>query len=226
VAGTLSKLPWYGQVGAFLALSAAGLAAFFYLYARPMQGEIAQRQRKLDALQADIRKGQAIERRLPQFRADVATLEARLDTLRNVLPEEKDMADLLRRLQTLAVRSNLTIRRFKPSPTMVTKELHAELPITLQLDGSYNNLGMFFDRVSKFPRIIHMGAVDIKAKDRQEPNSTITADCVATTFILLENKPPAAPAGQKTPGTPAGAKPPAKPPGRAAPAAAPGGVHS
>ena len=135
MAGTLSKLPWYGQVGAFVGLSVAGLAAFFYLYASPMQIEMAQRQKKLDALQVDIRKGQAIARRLPQFRAEVAELEARLETLKNVLPEEKDMADLLRRLQTLAVRSNLTIRHFKPSPTLVVKELHAEVPITLELDG-------------------------------------------------------------------------------------------
>ena len=48
---------------------------------------------------------------------------------------------------------------------------------------------MFFDRVSKFPRIIHIGNIDIKGKDKQEPNSTITADFVATTFVLLENKP-------------------------------------
>jgi hypothetical protein len=71
-----------------------------------------------------------------------------------------------------------------------------------------------------------MSGVDIKAKDRQEPNSTITADCVATTFILLENKPPATPPGQKTPGAPAGQKTPATPAGRKTPAAAPGGVHS
>jgi Tfp pilus assembly protein PilO len=50
---------------------------------------------------------------------------------------------------------------------------------------------LFFDRVAKFPRIIHVSAIDIKGKDRQEPNSTITADCVATTFVLLEGKQPA-----------------------------------
>jgi type IV pilus assembly protein PilO len=216
VAGTLSKLPWYGQVGAFVGLSVAGLAAFFYLYASPMQVEMTQRQKKLDALQTDIRKGQAIARRLPQFRAEVAELEARLETLKNVLPEEKDMADLLRRLQMLAVRSNLTIRHFKPSPTLVVKELHAEVPIALEFDGSYHNLGLFFDRVSKFPRLIHITSVDIKAKDRSETESTITASCVATTFILLENKAPAATPGQKTPATP---------PGRPAPAASRGGVR-
>jgi type IV pilus assembly protein PilO len=220
VAGTLNKLPWYGQVGAFVVLAVAGLAAFFYLYATPKQAEMAQRQRKLDALQADIQKGHVIERRLPQFRAEVAQLEARLDTLKNVLPEEKDMADLLRRLQMLAVRSNLTIRHFKPSPTMVVKELHAEVPIALEFDGSYNNLGLFFDRVSKFPRLIHLDNVDIKAKDKQESESTIGASLTATTFILLENKAPApGPAG---PGEPPKPGAPAK---AGAPKADRGGVR-
>ena len=118
---------------------------------------MAQRQQQLDALQADIRKSQAIAQRLPQFRAEVGELETRLETLKNVLPEEKDIGDLLRRLQTLAVQSNLTIRGFKPAAAPVTKQLHAEFPSTSQLDGAYHNLGLFFDRVSKFPRIIHIG---------------------------------------------------------------------
>jgi type IV pilus assembly protein PilO len=202
VAVTLTKLPWYGQIGAFLALSVAGVAAFFYLYASPMQEEMTQRQRKLDALQADIRKSQAIAQRLPQFRAEVGELETRLETLKNVLPEEKDMGDLLRRLHTLALQSNLTIRNFKPAPAPITKQLHAEVPINLEIDGAYHNLGLFFDRVSKFPRIIHIGNIAIKGKDKQEVNSTITADFVATTFVLLENK-PAPPPGK--PGAPAAA---------------------
>jgi type IV pilus assembly protein PilO len=208
VAVTLTKLPWYGQIGAFLALSAAGVGVFYYLYVGPKQTEMRERQKKLDTLQADIRKSQAIAQRLPQFRAEVSELEIRLETLKNVLPEEKDIGDLLRRLQTLAVQSNLTIRGFKPGGSPVTKPLHAEFPYNLSLDGAYHNLGIFFDRVSKFPRIIHIGSIAIKGKDKQEPNSTITADCVATTFVLLENAQKPVAAGT-TPGVPAPAVRPA-----------------
>ena len=80
-------------------------------------------------------------------------------SLQAVLPEEKDVADLLRRMQTLATQSNLTIRGFKPAPS-VTKKMHAEWPISSQLDGTYHNLGLFFDRVSKFPRIINVSNCD------------------------------------------------------------------
>src|SRR2546422_4920605 len=46
-------------------------------------------------------------------------------SLRAVLPEEKDAADLLNRMQTVASQSSLTIKGFKPGAT-VTKQLHAE----------------------------------------------------------------------------------------------------
>ena len=115
--------------------------------------------------------------------------------LRHVIPQEQAMAqmdDLLRRIETLARQSNLAIQGFKPSPS-VTKQMHAEWPIALQLDGTYHNLAMFFDRVSKFSRIINVSNIAIRSKEKPLPNSTISVDCVATTFVLLETAKPAAP---------------------------------
>lgn len=181
----LNKLPWYGQVGLFVAIAVAGIVAFYYLYAEPAAVEQAAQRRRVDALRADINKGVATARKLPQFRADVADLQARLDNLKSVLPDQKDFGDLLRSLQTLASQSNLTIRTFKPG-TVTTQTLHAEWPITMELEGTYHNLGLFFDRISKFARIINVGDVRITARDRPEGNATINISCVATTFVLLE----------------------------------------
>ena len=50
--------------------------------------------------------------------------------------------------------------------------MHAEWPIALQLEGNYHNLGLFLDRVSKFPRIINIGGMDVAAKDEPTPQST------------------------------------------------------
>ena len=182
---SLTKLPWYAQVGAFVALSVLGGGAFYYYYEQPKRAEMATRQNQLDALRADINKGYATAKRLPEFRAQVTELKARLENLKTVLPDEKDVAGLLRSLQTVATQSNLTIKGFKPA-AVVTKQLHAEWPIALDLDGTYHNLATFFDRVGKFTRIINISAVDIRGKARPDPNSTITASCVATTFVLLD----------------------------------------
>jgi type IV pilus assembly protein PilO len=193
----LNKLPWYAQFGLFAVLSIALAGVFWWFYVSPFQAEMDTRRQQLASLQVDIAKGQATANQLNQFKAQVSELEARLESLKAVLPEQKDVADLLRRIQTLATQSNLAIRGFKPAPS-VTKSMHAEWPIALQLDGTYHNLGMFFDRVSKFSRIINISNIDIRAKPLPAPNSTITAECVATTFVLLDQKPAAGAPVKKT----------------------------
>ena len=199
---SLTRLPWYGQVGAFVLLAVAGVGAFVYYYEWPARTEFAARALQRDALKKDISMGVTTARKLPEFRSQVGELEARLNNLKAVLPEEKDAADLLRRMQTVATQSNLTIKSFKPAPT-VTKQLHAEWPINLELDGTYHNLAIFFDRVSKFTRIVNISGLEIKGKDKPEPNSTISATCVATTFVLLERPVPGkAPAKAATPVAP------------------------
>jgi type IV pilus assembly protein PilO len=190
---SLSKLPWHWQVFAFVALAGSGSGAFYYYIELPMRADISARQFQLTALHGDIAKGNTTAKKLPEFRAQVADLEARLASLKSVLPDEKDVADLLRRMQVEAAKSNLEIKGFKPSPT-VTKQLHAEWPITLELEGTYHNLALFLDRVGKFTRIVNISGLDVKGKEKPEPNATITATCVATTFVLLDKPAPPKPA--------------------------------
>ena len=198
---SLTKLPWYAQVGAFVALAVAACGIFYYYYEVPVRADMASRESQLVALRADISKGLTTAKKLPEFRSQVTELEGRLANLKSVLPEEKDAADLLRRMQTVATQSNLTIKSFKPSPT-VTKQLHAEWPITLELEGTYHNLAIFFDRVGKFTRIVNISALDVRGVAKPDPNNTITASCVATTFVLLDKEGAASPAKPGAPPKP------------------------
>lgn len=197
---SLNKLPWYAQVGTFVVLALAAAGVFWNWYARPVQESIDAREAQLAMIRADIDRGLATARRLPEFRREVGQLEAQLDRLKTILPEERDVADLLRRVQGMATQSNLTIRGFTPR-AVATRQLHAEWPIGLQLEGTYHNLGDFLERVSKFPRIINVSGIKIKAKETGNDASTITAECTATTFVLIEPKPPAPAAA---PGKPVG----------------------
>jgi type IV pilus assembly protein PilO len=182
---SISKLPWYGQLGAFVVLAAASVYGFYTYYVTDQEAEIALKKTHLTALKADVNKGLATARRLPEFESQVTDLERRLDSLKNVLPEQKDVADTLRRIQGLATQSNLSLLKFTPIGTR-QQPLYLEVPYRIEAEGSYHNLGLFFDRVSKFPRIINIGDISISAKPRQDPNSTIIADCTATTFVLQE----------------------------------------
>ena len=187
---SLNKLPWYAQVGMFVALSAAGVGAFWYFYADKAMQDIAAREAQLATINQQIERGLATAKRLPEFRREVEGLEAQLDRLRAVLPEEQDVGDLLRRVQAMATQSRLTIRGFQPR-SVTRRQMHAEWPIGLQLEGTYHDLGTFLERVSKFPRIINVGTIHIKSQDVPSGSTTITADCTATTFVLLEAQPAA-----------------------------------
>lgn len=187
---SLSKLPWYAQIGAFVVVSGLAVFGFWKFYVAEMQADIDTRQTRLTALKTDIAKGVATARRLPQFQSEVAELERRLENLRAVLPEQKDVADILRRVQGLATQSSLTIQRFTPQEPK-QEAMYAALPFKLRAEGTYHNLGLFFDRISKFPRIINVGEIVIKPRQPQDPTASIEAECVATTFVLQESKAPA-----------------------------------
>lgn len=196
----LDKYPWYVQLSLWLVIAAAGAGAFYYLYDMEEQRKLATRQAELNALLAKNEKGAETARQLPAFRAQISELQSRLDALKPILPEEKDVGDLLRRIQTLATQSNLTIRGFRPQP-ISTREIHAEWPIGLELEGTYHNLGIFLDRVSKFPRIINVGNMVITSREDATPTATIQVSCTATTFVLVDQA--AAPAAPSKKGAPA-----------------------
>ncbi|MGH8630267.1 MAG: type 4a pilus biogenesis protein PilO [Burkholderiales bacterium] len=200
------KLPWYGQVGAFVVLSGACVGAFWQYYAVSAQESLNRRRAQLATVQAEVQRGLNMVRRLPEFRQELAKKEAELERLRQQLPEERDVADLLRRVQGMATQSNLAIRGFEPQ-AIANRDLHAEWPIGLKLEGSYHDLGAFLARVSKFPRIINVSDIKIKGRENPIGGSTITAECTATTFVLLEK---------------AGAQAPPKPNGTAQAAATTG----
>jgi type IV pilus assembly protein PilO len=191
---SLSKLPWYGQVGVFVVIAAAAVAGFWNYYARPANADIEARQATLMQVRAEVNRGLTTARRLPEFRQEVAALELQLDRLRAVLPEERDVADLLNRINGMATESNLKILGFIPAATS-KKALHTEWPIGLRLEGSYHDLGMFLERISKFPRIINVGNMRVKAREQQTSRSTVTIDVTATTFVLAEQPKPTTPAG-------------------------------
>ena len=83
---SLTRLPWYGQVGAFLLLSLAGVGAFVYYYEWPTKADFELRRAQYDTLQKDIKMGKNTAAKLPEFRGQVAELETRLNNLKAVLP--------------------------------------------------------------------------------------------------------------------------------------------
>ena len=75
----LNKLPWYGQVAAFVGLSIVATGVFWYSYVGPAEASLAVRRAELETVRGDIDRGLATARQLPEFRQEVADLQAQLD---------------------------------------------------------------------------------------------------------------------------------------------------
>jgi type IV pilus assembly protein PilO len=195
----MNKLPWWGQLVVFAVIGAMMIGAYYYFYEWKEREALRVRQAELAAIQARIATGLETARKLPEFRAQVGDLESRLESLKAILPEEKDVADLLRRIQTMASQSNLRIRTFRPQP-IAQKELHAEWPIGLELEGTYHDVGAFLDRISKFPRIINVGSIAMASPTTPTATATVRVTCTATTFVLTDREPPT---GAPAPAVPA-----------------------
>ena len=208
---SLNKLPWYLQIGVFVLLSAGIAGAFYYFYESKEQVELDKQAKELSEIRGRISRGQSMARQLPEFKKEIGGLEARLEALKPILPDERDVGDLLRRVQTLATQSNLQVRGFKPQ-AITTKEMHAEWPISLELEGSYHNLGLFLDRVSKFPRIINIGAMVLAAKEPPTAGASMTIQATATTFVLVDTPAAAPDDGKGAKGAKGAKKAPAKAP--------------
>jgi type IV pilus assembly protein PilO len=195
----LSRLPLAGQLGVSALIAALLCGAFYYFwYADALETEKRQ-QARLAELQKQIRALEATANKLPEFQREVQALEARLETLKRILPPEKEMPDLMRRVQYLAAQSSLQIRKFNPTAP-VQKEFYLEVPVNLDVEGTYHNLGAFLDRISRMSRLVNMGNVKIKAQGKPTINNTIAASAVATTYVYQDAPPPAAKGKRPTPG--------------------------
>jgi type IV pilus assembly protein PilO len=196
----LTKLSVTGQLGvaALAAIVIGGL--FYWQYWGPAVEEENQKTAQLDALRQEIRQLEVTASKLQDFQREVALLEAKLETLKRILPPEKETPDLMRKVQSLAAQSNLVIRTFTPAAT-VNREFYQEWPINMAVDGSYHNLGYFFDRVSRLSRLVNVGNLKINSAQSQTASKTISAACVATTFVYVDTPPPAPPGAR--PGVPA-----------------------
>jgi Tfp pilus assembly protein PilO len=201
----LEERKWYIAlgIGAFLALLLAG--AVQYLWFTGINDDIKRKRTELDGLNQEIQKGRAAERKLSQFREEVKRLELELNKLLLILPSQRNTEELIKRVEALTRQGDFSLKKFTPGE-FIHKDFYSEWPIDIQLDGTYHNLALFFDRMSRFSRIINVEELKISNIDNQ-PGKSIAASFVAKTFIYTADEEGATKSGAK--GAAKGSTPPA-----------------
>ncbi len=179
----LEDKPWY--YGAALGVLVGGLLYFgvHQLVIKDQKAELSQQERKLSDLQRKIQEGRAAQAQLPRFREEVRQLELELDQLLRILPARRNTQELLRRIRSLTEQGDFNLQRFRPGGE-IDRDFYSEWPITIHLQGTYHNLAMLFDRVSRFSRIINIE--NLKVNQIRSGRHTLSATFQAKTFIYKD----------------------------------------
>lgn len=188
----LEGKPWYIGALVGIGLGAVVFGLGWWQILSPQKDQLEAGERQLAELQTKIQEGRAAKQQLPKFREEVHQLEVELDKLLRILPARRNTPDLLRRIRALAEQGDFSLKRFTPG-NLSDKEFFSEWPIAISVDGTYHNLALFFDRISRFSRIINVEDLNITAV-ATGPH-TITANFNAKTFVYKEPTPGAPPGG-------------------------------
>lgn len=187
----LEGKPWYFGLGAGLLLGALVFGVVNWRVLNPQREQLEAGERQLSELQNKIQEGRAAKQQLPRFREEVRQLELELDKLLRILPARRNTPDLLRRIRSLTEQGDFTLKRFTPGQ-LSDREFFSEWPIAVSLDGGYHNLALFFDRISRFSRIINIEDLTIAALPGGREGRTLAANFRAKTFVYKEPPPPGA----------------------------------
>ncbi|HPB56167.1 MAG TPA: type 4a pilus biogenesis protein PilO, partial [Candidatus Aminicenantes bacterium] len=165
----IKSLPWYGQLALFVAIGLLFLGIFYKLYYAPGLDEIKGLQERKQTLEGEVKRLEQMKREVGRIENDIASKTENLEKLKEILPNRKEIAQILQTIQERAKDCNLEVRTFVPkgevpkgitiSQKVVTKEgdrektevknvtvndVYAEWPIDISVSGRYHNLAIFY----------------------------------------------------------------------------------
>ncbi|OGW47920.1 MAG: hypothetical protein A2Y66_01215 [Nitrospirae bacterium RBG_13_41_22] len=180
------KLPRYVQVIISIAPSLIIAIVVIILLILPKNKEIKALENKISVQVNEIAKNDSKAAKLSQLTAENERLRKRLVELKEQLPEEKEVSSLLKQVSDLCIKSGLEISLWKPEE----KKTHPsgivyEIPVKVELTGSYHNLGYFFSSLTRLNRIINLSDIKLSEPKTEKEKVIVRVAFTATTFSAV-----------------------------------------
>jgi type IV pilus assembly protein PilO len=203
----LKNLTWYIQLMVLVTVAALLYATVWYFITSETRAEVVKINEEVAALRAKNEAARVATERIAEFRALYASKAMEYEELKVLLPEQREITNVLQGLQDNAKDSRLIVMRFSPRDDSTQDSIMAK-PVEVEVDSNFANLKAFFDKMAKLPRIVSISDFKINQLDKQTGDKTLHAQFLLTAYYAdpdaLTPKPPAP--GQ--PGAPAAATPP------------------
>jgi len=175
-----------------LAIAVILVLAGLYVPGSPVAQERAEYDTAVQArqkLNQEVTQLQVYKQRYGELKQQMDALNKQLDTLKTIVPEEKEVDEFMRLLQGAASASNVQLRRLT-SQAIVARDYHYDMPFDVQVDGPYFNVLDFFGRLSRLSRIINVGDLQFDdatgskgVKFPLRPGTTVSGTFTVTTYF-------------------------------------------
>lgn len=186
---SLENIPRSQKILLIVLLFVVVIGGFVYFIFMPKKAQIDILSNNVDDLNRQITVNEVKLRRLDQLKIENQILQARLKGLQAQLPAEQEVSNLLKQISDLSVESGLEVKLWKPGPRKDdTSGLYVVIPVDVELSGGYHELGTFFDRVSKLPRIVNISSVTMEGAKVAGGKAAIQNKFIATTFAVIDKE--------------------------------------
>jgi type IV pilus assembly protein PilO len=158
-------------------------ACWFFVISDTMSA-IEVNEAQIQSLSDELANKRRMADELSRFIRDIETLQVRFEEARNELPVEADIDVLLSQLNDVGKKSGLDIVTLEPS-TETLQDFYAVIPIQMQVAGSYHEIALFFENISKLRRIVNITGLSFDQPVRKNEKVFLRANYLATTFRFV-----------------------------------------
>ena len=146
----------------FVPVIIAGL--FIYAVYMPMSGSIEKREEEVRKKEAELSQSQVMQRKLKELKEANSKLQVDLRALTELLPTPEEGAKMPDMLTEMAQSSGLAVKLVKPGPkTPGPDGFYTEVPITVDVTGTYSDVGKFMEKIDRMTRLVAVTELDMSS---------------------------------------------------------------
>ena len=199
-------LAWHFQLLALVGIAALVYGGVWYFLTSVTRADTQITTDQVTQLQQQNQTARIATERIDEFRTLYTTKAAEYDELKVLLPEEREITNVLQGLQDTAGESRLIVMRFSPRDDAQQEFIMAK-PVEVEIDTNFNNLRDFFDKMAKLQRIVSITDFKLNQLDKQTADRTLHARFLLTAYYaspdnLNSTSKPQVPGQPTTPGQP------------------------
>jgi type IV pilus assembly protein PilO len=171
------KMPIRIAVFAGTIVLLAGL--FIWLVYLPYDEDITKSRDAIANLQREINKAKARASNLKRFEVEYSEVDTQFQEALKLLPNTKEIPSLLKSITQLGTDSQLEFLLFSPQRERA-QDFFMEIPVSIEVSGTYHNVAIFFDKVGQMERIVNI--LNVSMTPQKDRSTILTTRCDAVTY--------------------------------------------